>query len=288
LRTSVLTIVRGRAGHLRNLILGLQQQTRYPDELVIAWMQPEPVADLPDLGCPIRHLHVPGDRLPLAASRNAAAAAARNELLVFLDVDCIPSPNLVASYAEAAEQRPGLFLGEVFYLPTGAAHQGWTFGDLDRLGTVHPSKPPIPLTGVREEPNAGELWGLSFALSKEAYLSIGGMDEGFVGYGGEETDFASRFSATGLPVYWTANARAYHQHHPIAVPPLQHFDDIVANATRFHRKHGRWCMDYWLGQLASFGLIAWTKEAQSVRVLKRPDPADLERSKRAGDGMLFS
>jgi N-acetylglucosaminyl-diphospho-decaprenol L-rhamnosyltransferase len=287
-QTSVLTIVRGRSQHLRNLILGLQQQRQCPDELVIAWMQPEPETDLPNPGCPIRHVHVPGDRLPLAASRNAAVHAAKNDDLVFLDVDCIPSPNLIASYAKAMSQRRGLFLGEVFYLPQGATREEWTFEDLDRLGTVHPSKPTIPQIGVRREPNSGELWGLSFALSKEAYLSIGGMDEAFVGYGGEETDFATRLSATGIPVYWTANARAYHQHHPIAVPPLQHFDDIVKNAARFHEKHGRWCMDYWLGQLASLGLIAWTEEARSIQVLKRPDTADLQRSKRAGHGKLFS
>lgn len=288
MQASVLTIVRGRSQHLRNLIIGLQQQTQRPDELVIVWMQPDPDLDLPDPGCSIRHLHVSGDRLPLAASRNAAVLAAKNDNLVFLDVDCIPSPNLIASYAMAMSQQHGLFLGEVFYLPQGAARKGWTFEDLNRVGVVHPAKPTTPQEGIRKEPNSGELWGLSFALSKEKYLGIGGMDEAFVGYGGEETDFAARLGATGLPVYWTANARAYHQHHPIAVPPLQHFDDIVENATRFHWKHGRWCMDYWLSQLASAGFISWTKEAQSIRVLRRPHTADLERSRKAGEGMLFS
>ncbi|KMO34137.1 sugar transferase, partial [Methylobacterium variabile] len=58
---SVLTLVRHREEHLRNLMRGLARQTVAPLELVIAWMQPEPAPDLSDPGCPVRHLHVPGE-----------------------------------------------------------------------------------------------------------------------------------------------------------------------------------------------------------------------------------
>ncbi|MBK3421068.1 glycosyltransferase, partial [Methylobacterium sp. IIF4SW-B5] len=116
---SVLTLVRGRADRLRYLMRGLARQTAPPRELVIAWMQPEAEPDLPDLGCPVSHLHVPGEPMPLAAARNRAAEAACGDLLVFLDVDCIPSRGLVAAYAAAAARADGLFLGEVLYLPPG-------------------------------------------------------------------------------------------------------------------------------------------------------------------------
>ncbi|GAA3272456.1 glycosyltransferase [Sphingomonas yabuuchiae] len=36
---------------------------------------------------------VSGPRLPLATARNAAAEAAVGDKLVFLDMDCIPTPN---------------------------------------------------------------------------------------------------------------------------------------------------------------------------------------------------
>jgi hypothetical protein len=46
-----------------------------------------------------------GSRLPLAAARNQAAALAFGELgaelVVFLDVDCLPGADLLAAYAEA-------------------------------------------------------------------------------------------------------------------------------------------------------------------------------------------
>lgn len=265
--TSVLTLVRGRADRLRNLMRGLARQTLPPRELVIAWMQADRAADLPDPGCPVRHLHVPGEPMPLAAARNRAAGAASGDILVFLDVDCIPVPSLVAAYAGAAAVERGLFLGEVLYLPPEAGNADPAA--LDALGRAHPARPPVPETGLRLEPDAGQLWGLSFALPAQAWRAVGGMDEAYVGYGGEETDLAARLAESGLPTFWVAGARAYHQHHPVHVPPLQHFDAILANATRFRARHGRWCMTYWLEQFSAAGLIAWDIEAPAIR-LRRP------------------
>ncbi len=270
---SVLTLVRGRAECLRNLMRGLAGQTLRPRELVIAWMQPEPAPDLPDPGCPVRHVIVPGERMPLAAARNRAADAASAGLLVFLDVDCIPSPTLVAAYAGAAAAARGLLLGEVLYLPPGAsAHDPAT---LDRLAQAHPARPAPPASGLRPEPDAGQLWGLSFAVAAADWRAVGGMDEAYDGYGGEETDFAARLAATGLPTYWVGGARAYHQHHPVHVPPLQHFAPILANAARFHARHGRWCMTYWLGQFRDAGLIAWDEDAPAIRPIRPPTEAEI-------------
>ncbi|MCJ2027004.1 glycosyltransferase family 2 protein [Methylobacterium sp. J-067] len=270
---SVLTLVRGRAECLRNLMRGLAGQTLRQHELVIAWMQPEPAPDLPDLGCPVRHVIVPGERMPLAAARNRAADAASDGLLVFLDVDCIPSPTLVAAYAEAAATARGLLLGEVVYLPPGAsAHDPAT---LDRLAQAHPARPAPPASGLRPEPDAGQLWGLSFAVAAADWRAVGGMDEAYDGYGGEETDFAARLAATGLPTFWVGGARAYHQHHPVHVPPLQHFTPILANAARFHARHGRWCMTYWLGQFRDAGLIAWDEDASAIRPIRPPTEAEI-------------
>ncbi len=287
MQAGVLTLVRGREAHLTNLMLGLARQSEPPAELVIAWMQDAPIEDLPDPGCPVRHVMVPGDPMPLAAARNRAAEAARADLLIFLDVDCIPSPTLVRSYRKAAIDHRGLFLGEVLYLPGGAVGEALDFDRLDALGRVHPSKPPIPERGVRREPDSGELWGLSFALRATDWRDLGGMDEAFAGYGGEETDFAARVSAAGLPVYWTAKARAYHQHHPVHVPPLHQFEHILRNARLFHAQHGRWCMDYWLGQFRDAGLISWSKDAASIEVRRPPTPAEIAASRRSND-TLFS
>ncbi|KQT87540.1 sugar transferase [Aurantimonas sp. Leaf443] len=265
----------------------LALQSEAPDELVIAWMQEAAEPDLPDPGCPVRHVFVAGEALPLAAARNAAARAARGGTLVFLDVDCLASPGLVARYRAAADEHDGLFLGEVLYLPGGAVGAALDFERLDALGLVHPAKPAVPELGLRREPDCGELWGLSFALRARTYAALGGMDESFVGYGAEETDFAHRLGAAGVLLYWTAGARAYHQHHAVHVPPLHHFDAILANAARFRAKHGRWCMEYWLGQMTRSGHIEWDEAAEAIALRRRPSEAEIAAA-RQPDAVRFS
>ncbi|OWV34788.1 sugar transferase [Pacificimonas flava] len=280
----MLTLVRGRRSHLVNLIKGLALQTEKPSELVIAYMQDEAHEDLPDPGFPVRSLFVPGDRLPLAAARNAAAEAATGDLLIFLDVDCIPSPPLVKSYASALASRDALYLSEVFYLPAGAVPDPLDFDTLDCRGEPHPSKPEPPAEGVRSEPDLCELWGLCFGLRKSRWDHVGGMDPGYTGYGGEETDLAAKLAALETKAYWVADARAYHQHHEVHVPPLHHFEEIIRNARRFHEKWDRFPMTYWLGQFAKMGLIRWSDDIEILRYPRREEVA----ASLAGPDVLFS
>ena len=179
----------------------------------------------------------------------------------------------------ATVDAAGVRLGDVAYLPAGAADR-IDYTVFDRVGVRHPAKPALAENEVRPTPSHGELWGLSFALSAADWRRAGGMDERYVGYGGEETDFAARLERAGITMAWIGGARAYHQHHAVHIPPLQHFDAILRNARLFHATWGRWCMDYWLGQFAERGLI--TIGADTLTVLRPPTSdeivATLERT----------
>ena len=282
---SVLTLVRGRRAHLVNLVAGLNASLCQPDELVIAYMQPEAHADLPATRFPIQELFVAGDEMPLAAARNRAAAAASGDQLIFLDVDCVPSPTLVGRYAETALQPGGIRLGEVLYLPAGAVADGIDFAALDRIGKRHPDKPAIAPDEIRPTPSHGELWGLSFAIAAANWRRAGGMDERYIGYGGEETDFAARLEQAGVAMWWVGGARAYHQHHVVHTPAFQHFDAIIRNARLFRATWGRWCMQYWLGQFSERGLIAWDDDA--ITILRQPTAEEIAGSKMSPE-TLFS
>ena len=62
----------------------------------------------------------------------------------------------------------------------------------------------------------------------------------------------------GLGFGWVGDARAYHQWHPTADPPVHHAADIVRNATLFHERWGWWPMEGWLRGLADAGVVERT------------------------------
>lgn len=127
---------------------------------------------------------------------------------------------------------------------------------------------------VAPAPQPGLFWSLAFAVRAATYDRIGGFDESFSGYGAEDTDLAFRADAAGVPILFLGGPRAYHQHHGSYDPPLQHFRDIVANAARFHARHGFWPMDGWLDGFARLGLIA-PDRSNGIVVHRDPTPAEM-------------
>jgi len=271
---AVCTLVKGRAGHLHAMLDGLARGTRLPDRCVVVEMGPQPTA-LPALPFPVVLHHMPSPGLPLAAARNAAARLAAATRLIFLDVDCIPAANLVEALAADIAAADALICCEVRYL--AAADRGLDEAAMLARGQRHPIR-DFPPAGLRPEPNAGLFWSLAFGIRRESFIRLGGFDEGFTGYGAEDTDFAFRARAAGLPLLFTGSARAFHQHHAIHDPPLHHFADIVANADRFRALHGFWPMQGWLDAFAGMGLIAAPGGGTALRILRAPTAAEIAAS----------
>jgi GT2 family glycosyltransferase len=269
---SVLTLVRNREAHLRELVEGLRRSRRPPDELVVMDMSDEPITPLAaDFPIAVERLEMTG--LPLALARNRAAARARHDHLLFLDVDCIPMRDCVGRLGEVLDARDGLACADIRYLGPADARSGWTERTLVETGRPHPVR-SFPAQGVRIETNPGLFWSLGFAVRRETFHAIGRFDETFCGYGAEDTDFGFRSATAGVPLLFVAGAVACHQYHETFEPPLQHLDDIVANARRFHAIWGRWPMEGWLDAFRSLGLIEWTETG--LQILRRPTEDERE------------
>ena len=119
------------------------------------------------------------------------------------------------------------------------------------------------------------LFALLCACTPQTWQTIGGFDTSFGGYGGEDTDFA--FSARDRSVpFGHAPARAYHQHHAVCQPPLNHLTSIVENAHRFREKWNVWPMESWLRQFADRGYVDFNAAADRLDVLRRPSEAEVE------------
>jgi len=262
--TAVITLVHGRAAHLRTQHEALRRSTLEPDDyIVVAIDDPFPGRWDPP-GRPRPHV-VPvaasTEGLPLAKARNLGArcAIARGaDVLVFLDVDCLPDPGLVAAYATASRcprTKDHLLCGPVAYLPPPPPG-GYELDTVAGLAEPHPGRPAPDPGEVLVDPGGHRLfWSLSFAVGSETWSSLDGFDETYVGYGAEDTDFGQRAASQGVALAWVGGARSYHQHHPVSDPPVEHLDDIVRNATYFHQTWGFWPMGGWLDEFTNLGLI---------------------------------
>ncbi|MGI4895809.1 MAG: glycosyltransferase family 2 protein [Janthinobacterium lividum] len=277
--TALLTIAAGRHEHLRGQLEGLRRSTSAPTFHVVAAMGDplvhDVVAQFDQRSSPTRTVVIdvavpPDGELPLARARNLAAATALDlgaDLLVLLDVDCIPAPATLAAYRWAAGQRqvreapaPVLLSGAVHYLPERAPGRlDYPFEQLPSLARPHPARPaPAPGELLRASADQRWLfWSLSFAVTALDWIALGGFCEEFTGYGAEDTDLAAVLDAAGGTMFWVGGADAFHQHHPTQNPPVQHLEAVLRNAATFHRRWGWFPMQGWLEEFRSRGLVTY-------------------------------
>ncbi|MDC0886787.1 galactosyltransferase-related protein [Altererythrobacter sp.] len=277
---SVCTLAHGRADHMWNLVNGLSKSNQLPGELVIALMQDDPY-DLPDTPFPVRQVGMDRSGIPLAEARNLAARTAEGDLLIFLDVDCIPHPELIGDYAQAATLGDGLLMGEVGYLPKNAPTRSLDFGLFDKIAVKHSERAGPPTEPIGDCHDYRCFWSLNFAISADNFARSEGFDETFVGYGGEDTDFGRTVAENGIAVHWVRGAKAYHQYHPHHMPPVHHLDSVLANAHRFQQKWGEPTMQHWLRAFVLMGLLqrrgdGWVK-------LREPTEDDLALTRQQED-----
>lgn len=267
MRTAVITIAHGRHDHRRMQRLALARSRTAVDDHVLVAMDDRGYADVErrtaPAGARVIDIEPHPNGLPLARARNVGARAAIDagaELLIFLDVDCLPAPDLVTGFQRAATNsaaRGSLLCGPVTYLPP-APPGGYDLDRLHECDSPHAAR-PAPRPGETVVGGPHELfWSLSFAVDAPMWVRIGGFDEAYVGYGGEDTDFGQRARAAGVDIAWVGGARAYHQHHPTDDPPIRHVDAILRNGGVFAARWGWWPMQGWLDEFVRTGIIERT------------------------------
>ncbi len=273
---AVVVIAAGRHEHLARLLQGLARQQRRPDDVVVVDMDPvHPVAPTVGAAARVVPLTDPHDGgLPLAAARNHGAAATAPADLVFLDVDCIPRPDLVAAYEHALARHPDvLACGPVRYLREGWLPAGPDDGAvdaavLDCLSDAHPARPTVRRGTTRVADDHELFWSLSFATARRTWERLGGFDAAYAGYGGEDTDFAYRARARGIGMAWLGDGVAYHQWHPPARDDARRVPELVANARTFRRRWGEWPMRGWLARLHDDGRVHFDPDRDELWVVE--------------------
>ncbi len=159
----------------------------------------------------------------LARARNAGVRAATHGILVFLDGDVIPEDGLLAAHARWHHAvSDAVTLGFCAYVSvagiTAAAVRDRP-ASLRHLLADRPFDPPWlerhmartdDLTS-RHDDLFRAVTGHNFGISKAFYDDVGGFDESFTRYGGEDTEFGYRAHVRGGLLVPVREAAAWHQ-----------------------------------------------------------------------------
>lgn len=166
--------------------------------------------------------HVRGPRRGPAANRNAGARQSGASWLVFADDDIVPAGDWLAAFVAASGQ--------------GTVLEGMTTCEAGLRSPREHS--PENLTG-------GVLWSCNFAVCREAFLAVGGFDEGFPFPHMEDADLRERLRAAGHALVWVPAARV--DHPPRRLPSGTQLGRYRQSEVRYLYKYGaprpvRWRM----------------------------------------------
>ncbi len=265
---SVVIIVKGRLKQLTNLLDSIQVSTILPSDIQIVFMD-KPDGFLAPDGLNVNTLELNElDALPLAAARNRGIAATTTSNVIFIDVDCIVSPTLFANMLMRL-QASNVIAAYPLYLPL--LPDSGIYEELKGNAVTHPARKDIQ---AGQPVHHLQFWSLIFAIQKQTFDKIGGFDESFTGYGAEDTDFAMAFHEAGVEQLFV-NDYVLHQYHDKYDPPLNHFNSIIENATRYRQKWKVLPMQRWLKAFEAMGLIV-IEPSGEITVKQQPNSLQLK------------
>lgn len=273
---SLITIHHKRKRNLENTLKAISRGSQLPDEVIVVNIGPEPSLT-EDFGFDLKWVQIDDydpQFLPIPKARNLGAAKAEGDHLIFLDVDCVPSADFVKTISNYLENHKGLIMGHPKYLYHSIKGDE-VDKELKAISRDHHKRPSVD--GIEECSDPGLFWSLCFGISKRLFEKLEGFDEGFKGYGGEDTDLSFRCKQNDVPFY-LCDAVTFHQHHGFYSPPLNNMESIVANSNYFRKKWGAWCMQKHMKAFKMMGFVDWDEKAsREASIIKEVEPFQMEQ-----------
>lgn len=215
----IVTTSPGREENLRGCLLQLARQSHLPTEVLViddGSKDAQAICQSATRPFPVHYHGRPNDCC-VSRSRNLGAARAQAEFWVFLDSDMLLNPHGLEAYAEYLQAFPehilyGYFGYQPEYLAPSFLLPEREVMWCDRRFEEYSPEGLVPASNMIRFPHEWA-WSGNFALSKAAYLEIGGFNEAYRGWGGEDLDFAWRLLQTGREIHFFLDAWAEHQVH---------------------------------------------------------------------------
>lgn len=172
---------------------------------------------------------------PPGIARNLGVEISNGKLIVFLDADCIASPDLLGDHWEShfsknIQNSSRLVCGSVVFPRRGYLQL------CDNVATFHAYMPHLPEGSRRVLPT------LNFSIKKTDWNRLGGFDENYPV--GEDADLVDRAKKSGMQAIFSPRPKVLHEH------SRHELKSLMVHAWRF----GRYSLLIW-GMREKFGVL---------------------------------
>jgi GT2 family glycosyltransferase len=240
-RVSVVLPTVDRPEAIYNLLRHLEHQTVAPLEIVVVDQSAAADARLEAYAAsnPRVRLHRIAER-GLPNARNVGVGLARGDVLLFLDDDSIPDPDLVRFHAERYADRDVSGVG-------GRVQGGYDSGGSE-VGRFRASDGKVIRNfGSTAGCEVEHLPGGNMSFRRDVFDRVGGFDKAYGGSAiGEETDFCLRARRAGFRFVFEPRASLEHLHLPTGGCRAPRFEDWLYwhshNSVLFVLRHARRAM----------------------------------------------
>ena len=202
------------------LLDSVAKQSQMPDEVIICddGSRHDTSAIIASWACrlPIFHAWTRDLNFRAAFSRNLGILKSRSEVLVFVDGDCLLPPSFIENYLKLA--RPGYLISGGRHLLTRRKTESILSHELPFSSAFHHWKfLTLPFGSFRDR--GSKDWQAvrtcNLGVYRDDALKIAGFDEGYIGWGREDSDFVVRLIHAGIEIrsgrLATCVAHLYHR-----------------------------------------------------------------------------